>query len=281
MDIKKLCTEAAKQLQNPSGVRLEVRGGNSGVVTPQGEVFADSPGQCLRNITLRAYGISEPISLKTQITFHLGYAWEQLFEKLLKASDGVTDVQTQLNVREEGSIPWSGTADFVATVNGRKTLFDTKSISSLNSYVSVFFDGKVKVSYVAQMVRYMTALNISQGYLVYASFLYVGKGNVTAGQYRKMGEVSANPDIKAVQISIVGDEISVDGFPWDYTLTDVLEHTKRAQNNLHNEIVEPYRPCATGDFSPCYSCHFNKACATFEASGSKDLRVFLKLAKEI
>ena len=284
MDIKKLCIEAAEKLNKPSEVNLAVRGGNSGVYTEHGETIADSPGQCLRMVSLRAYGLSEPISLKTQLTFHLGFAWETLFEKLLRASDRVKNVQVQVPVKEldeNNPVPWTGTADFVAEIDGKLTLFDTKSISSLNSYTDAFFGDKVKVSYVAQMVRYMHAMKISQGFLVYASFIYVGKANVTAGQYRKIGEKSAVPDILSVAISIIDDDIYVNGFDWDYTLTDVLEHTKKAQEHIHCETVEQLRPVSTNDFSPCYSCYFNKACSKFEATGASDVHTFLKFAKEI
>lgn len=281
MDIKKLCLDAAEKLNRPSEVTMSVRGGNSGVYTEDGETIADSPGQCLRMVSLRAYGVSEPISLKTQLTFHIGFAWETLFERLLRAGEGVTNVQVQRAVREEGHIPWTGTADFTAEINGEEVLFDTKSISSLNSFTDVFHDNKVKVSYVAQMVRYMHALQISKGFLVYANFIYVGKAHVTAGQYRKMGSKNAAPDILAVGINIKDGQVFVDGFPWAYDVADVLEHTIVAQNHLHNEIVEPLRPISTSDFSPCFSCHFNKACSKFEATGASDVKTFLKFAREI
>ena len=280
MDIKKLLEDAAVKLNRASEVNLAVRGGNSGVYNEHGETVADSPSQCLRMITLRAYGLSEPISLKTQLTFHVGFAWESLFEKLLRASDVVTDLQVQRPIKEGGPIPWTGTVDFTAKINGEDILFDTKSISSLNSYTDVFKDNKVKTSYVAQMVRYMYTLKIKKGFLVYASFIYVSKNNVTAGQYRKMGEKSAAPSIQAVSIIIENDLILVDGFEWKYDLADVLEHTLQAQNHLHNETVEPLRPISDGDFSPCFSCYFKPVCAKFEAIGSPDLKTFLKLARE-
>jgi len=283
MDIKSSLFLGVLNLQEPAKVNMAVRGGNSGVLKLSGENIADGPGQCFRNITLRAYGISEPLDLRAHLTFSVGFAWEGLFERILRVTPGITDVQVQVPVKEDGPIPWTGTADFVAVMNGEKILFDTKSISSLNSYVDVFIDGKVKISYIAQLVRYMHAMDIKQGYLAFANFIYVSKAAVTAGQYRKMGSEKAAPNINVIAIDILGDGIYVDGFVQDFTLSEILEHTEHAQNNLHNEVVEPLRPVSASSFPVCMNCHFRPACDRFEAEGrdSKELNVFLNYAKEI
>ena len=280
MRIKDILEEAAKNLPAKNNRDIAVRGGNSGIYK-NGVNYAESAGSCFRMISLRAHGLQEPLDLRSHMTFKLGFAWEALFEELLKASPEFSDVQSQVVVEEPGAVPWRGTADFVAIYKGKPILFDSKSVTSMNSYTKYLIDNKPNTAYVAQLARYMLAMNIYTAYLVYGAFLYVGKAHVTSGQWDKMGFSPASPTVSQTLIEIRGTEIYIEDVLQSFGTEDILAHTKHAQHLLANSLVEIPRPVSTGGLPPCAYCHFRRACLRFEQENqpTEALGAFLAYAK--
>lgn len=276
---------------NKEPARKAVRGGNSGVMNASGKVVTSESGSCLRVALLRSEGIQGPKDLRFYLTTTLGLAYETVFKALEHSDKFKLTTQIPVSKAIEGStVPFHGTKDFELTFhNGYRLIVDTKSVSSLDSFMALFQEQKVKISYVAQLVSYMEASGVNQAYLVPASFIYVKEARLTAGTQRDLGKVTEagkvvhpmtriQPQITSIPIQIVGDGVLVQGKKWDFKVSDVLRHRKaNAKAQETGEV--PARPVAPeGDYSPCNLCPFRKACDLFDTSYNQTLEEFTTLA---
>lgn len=269
----------AKRVDVPNRV---VRGGNSGVLTSDGLVKASDSGSCLRVIFLRAEGIQAPVDFKSQLTFALGYAWENVFSALSDSKKFNLRSQVSIGPKEiEGSsVTFTGTADFILDFpNGQSIAVDTKSVSSINSYIDLFQKGKVKTNYIAQLATYMDFLNINTGYLAPASFIYAGKAHMTAGTFRETGG-KIEPSMKLIPISIDGSTISVNGEESIFTLEDIKRHRQAAAISIETRTIAPNRPESTSGYSVCHFCKFRNACDQYDTEYDKSADNFISLVKQ-
>lgn len=267
-----------KRTDSPNKV---VRGGNSGVLGIDGIVKASDSGSCLRVIFLRAEGIQAPVDFRSHLTFALGYAWESVFSSL-EGSEKFK-LRSQIPIGPEpiqgSSVPFTGTADFIMDFpNGQSIAVDTKSVSSINSYIDLFQKGKVKTNYVAQLVTYMEFLKLNTGYLAPASFIYAGKGHMTAGTFRDTGG-KIEPSMKLIPIQLHGSQIVVNGDPADFNLDDVRRHREAAAFSIETRTISPTRPQSTSGYSVCHFCKFKNACDQFETEYDNSADNFISIVK--
>lgn len=280
-DLRAELTAALRAARNETPARA-MRGGNASYCLPDGTPVASDSGQCPRTAFLRSHGVQSTPDFTSQMTFHLGYAFESLFEKLA-GSPKVEKLESQVPVTlpvEGSSVPFQGTVDFIVTFRGGyRVVVDTKSVSSLRSFHGAFVERKVKPHYLAQLVSYMEATGIDHGLLVVGAFLYVPNDWLTAGKQRALGR-RVEPDLAVFDIRLRDGEIIVGGEPAPFTLEAVRAHRGLVATAIERNEVPLVRPVPADGWSPCQRCPFSAACLQWEAHGTRDPEEFVSLARK-
>lgn len=259
------------------------RGGNSGVMPAHGRVESSDSSSCLRAILLRSRGIDGELRLTSYLTFALGIAYENIFNSL-GFSDTLgfkSQVPIEGKIHSSTSVKFSGTVDYILTdkKTGERVIVDTKGVSSLRSYHSTFIERKLKPNYVAQLLNYMECTGISRGYLVPAMFAYAPKDWLTAGNQRNLpGKIEPKITQFEIEMDYETDDVTVDGKPWDYSMTDVRRHREAAAQVIETGRVAERPVSKPGGFNPCSLCSFAQACDLYDAGFDGDL---IKLAKGV
>lgn len=234
-----------------------VRGGNSGFMV-DGVVWASSTQSCLRMILLRSRGIEDVKNLTSLLTFEVGFMWERIAEAALKKTYGDANVSTQLELTYDisgSSIKGFSHVDFTVKYNDELYVVDTKSISSINSYVDSFVKHEAKTDYIAQLMGYADILKARFALLSSASFVYG-----SSGFKGKPGYIKIEPSIKDSYLRLDPDgRIFIDGNRFVYTVKELRAHRQQAALTIESGTVYESRPKAT-KWNPCTFCPVAPLC---------------------
>lgn len=247
-----------------------VRGSSAGILR-NGEFLSDSDTACPRRTWLRHKNIQEKISKFTEQIFAIGFRFEDYFGTLVEG-------QKELEVN---TLNFGGHADLVTD----EFVYETKSVTSKNTYKQVFKQNKPKSSHLIQLCHYLIQMERQKGKLVYGSFL---TKEIEYGKLKKMrpAEIPALlegivPEIKEFLVEISDDGfILVDGEHFENLhVTEFLDFIEEVSALINaNELpprVEPLTPNAWGDV--CKFCPFAAVCD----SNPTSLEDFTDLCNEV
>ena len=237
-----------------------IRGGMAGRLSFDGVPLGSSNASCPRKALLRANNVEEAPSLSSYLTFETGTHWEKLFGEL-KGSQKIKNFRQDVKVLTEDG--FSGSVDAVGEINGKLTVFELKSVSSLSSFEKVFINREIPDSYISQCVSYMNAMKASDGYIVFASFIYASQAYLTAGIQRKLGKVL--PDITQFKVLLKNDDVFInDEFYCSYR--NIKAHADVVAESIRTKKPYPIRP----DRDMCFFCPFKTVCDEFDRDNSID-----------
>ena len=243
--------------------KLQVRGGNSGFYK-DGVFHGSDANSCPRRVLLRSHGIEPPVDdVRTQKTFNIGFLNEELFVKHYMAH---IPHCVDFAIEE----PISANVDFVghSDVVTDKLVFELKSATSKNTWEKVK-KGKPKLSHLAQLSNYMLSREVTEGYLVYSLYAYVGGLEL--------------PDV-FFKVTIDNDtNILLEGKETGYKLEHVAADRQTKAKVLEDNSVYDGRPVNPTDRqSPCFYCPFSDVCDKWDkATKNKTTERFLDKAKEV
>jgi len=278
-----LYTILSTELTKKPGVKNHsvARGGTAGVMLQDGTLISEYANQCLRQKLIKAAGILTPNTLRDEITFANGLAWEGVFTALKSSSvwDSFED-QVEVVVQTEHG-PWYGTADFVATYKGTKIVLDTKTIQSVGSYVALRA-GEVKVDNIAQLLGYMIALDAKVGALACATTFSMSKSFMGKALQEKCGG-SITPDMHIITVKIIDAKVLIQSGEvikyWEYTIEDVLRYRDYQVRMLRDKLVAP-RPITPGGSKPCFNCPMFNTCNVFDSGYDKHSDTFIQMVRD-
>jgi CRISPR/Cas system-associated exonuclease Cas4 (RecB family) len=230
-----------------------VRGSSAGVYR-NGEFLSDSDTACPRRTWLRHKNVQEKISKFTEQIFNIGFQFENYFGTLVEGQKEV----------EVNTPNFGGHADLVTD----DCVYETKSVTSKNTYKKVFKEKTPKSSHLIQLCHYLIQMERQKGKLVYGSFL---TKEIEYGKLKKMRPdaipalmENAIPEIKEFLIEISDDGfILVDGEHFENLhVSEFLDFIEEVSALINaNELpprVEPLTPNAWGDV--CKFCPFLMVC---------------------
>jgi hypothetical protein len=131
---------------------------------------------------------------------------------------------------------------------------EVKGHTSKNTRRDVIRKGEYNVSYLAQLVSYMTRLRTQKGRLV-------------CGYYEDDGGRLVRQEARIFKVEIDDEgSILVDGVSSGYGVADLLAHQRAAARVLETQEVAARPDKANLRFGgPCTYCPFNAACDKFDA----------------
>lgn len=230
-----------------------VRGSSAGILR-NSEFLSDSDTACPRRTWLRHKGIQEKISKFTEQIFAIGFKFEHHFGTLVEGEKEVA-VHTP---------NFQGHADLVNS----DYVFETKSVTSKNTYKSVYKQGVAKSQHIIQLCHYLIQMERQRGKLVYGSYLSkeIEYAKLKAMRPDAIPALMENavPEIREFLVEITNDGfINVDGQPYqNLHVTEFLDFIEEVSTLINaNELpprVEPLTPNAWGDV--CKWCPFSAVC---------------------
>jgi hypothetical protein len=222
---------------------------------------------CLRSILIQSHGIREgDIPEAYQ---RVGAEHERVHEQELNAQ-GVLYVREMVTKAQlSDKVEYSGRADFVCTIPNVGTVIDEcKGHSSKNTRRDVIRNGEYNISYLAQLVSYMTRFRTQKGRLVCGYYEETEDGALVRQEERTF----------KVEIDDAGG-IDVDAVPSGYSVADLLAHQRAAVRVLENQEVAARPDKWNQKFGgPCTFCPFKAACDQYDTQGGS-VQEFLESAK--
>lgn len=222
---------------------------------------------CLRSILIQSHGIREgDIPEAYQ---RVGAEHERQHAEDLKDA-GIPFVREMvIKAQLSANVEYSGRADFVCTIPNVGTVIDEcKGHSSKNTRRDVIRNGEYNISYLAQIVSYMTRFRTQKGRLVCGYYEETEDGALVRQEERTF----------KVEIDDAGG-IDVDAVPSGYSVADLLAHQRAAVRVLENQEVATRPDKWNQKFGgPCTFCPFKAACDQYDAQGGS-VEAFLSSAQ--
>ena len=245
------------------------RAASSGALTDAGKLIGGDVA-CPRNVLLRDHGIQEPHDpaaewdVRAQITFGIGFANEEIFEKRLVAKETMYVREKFICTDLSDQVEFAGSMDFYLPEHD--DVYELKMVSSTRRFKETFVDGKVKDGHACQLLNYMIETEPRRGILRYTNCVY-----------HKTANWKAEPTVKSFVFNILEDgTILKDKEPFHISVADILAHRDLVVHCLENQEVWYNRPADDGFFSPCTFCFWNKACEKWDNKGINKTEDFLQ-----
>lgn len=223
---------------------------------------------CLRKIFLQSREVQAPVAVKYG---DVGKLNEDRHAARLDR-EGIL-YQREVAFKEDigNGVHLSGHADFVLYSDiGPVSVDELKSVQSKNVRREVIRKGFYNVENLAQLVCYMSAVDVLSGRLIY-NFYEPVNGEL----------VSTEERIFAVAI----DEhyrISVDSKPTQYTVFDLYAHQKAASEVIAKGTIADRPNNWDAPFvSPCGYCVFNSACDAYDSNAIEGTESFVQQCRNI
>ena len=223
---------------------------------------------CLRKILVQSRNVQAPVAKKYG---DLGSINEDRHATRLDALGVVYQREVAFKEDLGSGVHLSGHADFVHYENGKTVGVDElKSVQSKNVRREVIKKGLYNVENLAQLVSYMSAMDVLQGRLIYS-------------YYEHVSDVWTCIDERIFAVTI--DEhyrIFVDSKPTQYTVFDLYAHQKAAADVIATGRVAD-RP-ANWDaafISPCGYCPFASACDAWDQNAIESKEAFVEHCKNL
>lgn len=254
-----------------------VSGGNAGVQLADGTFLCTSNSSCPRVILLRSKGIQGTKNFSSIVTFEIGFAIERVVS-LLQHSAKIQSYAAQQTIERtlKSGVKWRGTPDFELVVNDKLVILDTKSVSSVNTFIEFVCGDEIKIEYIAQLSTYMYEKGTKWGYIAAVTTPWVSEKFLTAGTKQKTGG-SVKPDLHLFPLVIHDQQIKFKGNFLDFGMDDVLRHRETVGEYVATETVGP-RP---KDNKPCWGCDFRKSCDLYDAQYEKGFQSLVSSIEEV
>lgn len=279
----------------PKKSKYRFRISNAGLVR-KGEILGGSVA-CPRMILLRDHGIEEEHQIGTEewfrreITFAIGKANEEVFEKSLQAKDIPYIREDFLCTNLTPDVEIAGAIDFQV----RTKPYELKAVSSTRQYEKIFVKGQPKLENVCQILSYMIQLNLTEGVLRYTSTIYHSHYDISWAEVKKLaraGEAKliasmtkekwkAKPEKRSFKVEIQEDgTVLVDKSEFCH-VSELWDHQALAVSVLEGQTVNEAVPAAGEDgFPPCKLCWWNDVCRGFNVGEINTTAEFLAGCRE-
>lgn len=287
IDVRKLLESgfaalARKRAEKEVAVAGHPRVGSAGCVT-EGEVY----GVCHRIAHARQIGIEKEVDLSTRLMWAMGEANEDVWEKVLAASDfrGRVVSHQEIDHKIDGvNLSVLGHPDKILEAeDGSRLGLELKGIFGYSTAVQVFYEGVPKNENLIQAAAYSHFLNIPFA-LWYASGSWVG---LKPWDKKAYGDSSIRPFYKGFHLDWRGQELwyrAEDRDQWTPTVitkTGIEDYYRLLQEMADNKDLGPRvnsnyvngTPNKWGVEASCGLCEFSTACAQYD--GDRDYQAWL------
>lgn len=227
---------------------------------------------CLRKILLQSREVQAPVAKKYG---DLGTINEDRHAARLER-EGVFYIREAPFKEDIGNgVHLSGHADFVLCGSSYddmrpKSVDELKSVQSKNVRREVIKKGFYNVENLAQLVCYMSAMDVLEGRLLYT-------------YYEKVGEEWTAMDERIFAVAI--DEhyrIFVDLKPTQYTVFDLYAHQKAASEVIAKGTIADRPNNWDAPFvSPCGYCAFKSACDAYDSNAIEGTESFVQQCRNL
>jgi len=250
-------TPEEKQTTN-SIIKRNVRGSNTGLFI-NGQFLSQYDSSCPRTILIRDLGLEERKGDDFPV-FVLGRDFERWFKTTL-ITEYTEEYLAKFDITE--NIGFEGHADVVVG----DTVYELKSLTSMNTERQVFKRGKPKKGNLIQLIGYMLSSDRVKGKLIYGSYTDVI-------EYKTLLELTADevleivknysPRLKIfnVELTDVG-KVLVDGIEQNFVVDNIVDFWQESAKFLEQDENAPL-PAKPADMdgkgNPCFFCPMNKVC---------------------
>ena len=139
---------------------------------------------------------------------------------------------------------------------------ETKATFSKSGIYSVFRKGEYKVTYLAQLVRYMVVAEVDKGEMIHGAFSYSPRDVFTGTEFSLV-------ETKTFPVAIHSDgSVSVQGnVSAGFSVQATLDHIEHAAQASLDKRVWPERPLGHANKfgSPCFYCELKPVCDKFDS----------------
>lgn len=247
--------------------------------------YTNSKAGCLRAILLKSRGINErSIPEHYKIIGELNEL-RYLAEVAEKSQrDFTREMAVKAPLTGFDNFTLSGRADFVyhnETVVDE--VIELKAVSSYAKQRDVIDVGNIPPENLAQLITYMSILNVCKGKLIYTRWKNKNLAKSTKDNLQSADkndyEAIADRTFE-VNVNDYG-RIIIDHQPSKFTIYDVYSHQNSAAKAITEGVVKE-RPLGwEAKFgSPCSYCVFSKACDRFDSGDIVGTDAYVSIAKE-
>jgi len=229
---------------------------------------------------LRLHGLEVPPDDLGKLVFKIGHKHEELMTPYLPNA-----VQEKLVSRQlTDKVSLAGHIDFLDD----DWVYELKSVTSHNTYKSVFSQRKPKVANIAQLLTYMWLTERKRGKLIYSSWVKTRQS--TRSQNRIPEDMHYSQVVARVidegiplweeqtefVVEVTNDGIvMIDGVETEYKQQHTIDYWMMAAKVIESQTVYPEVPD-----DACHFCPFKKTCQMFRPF--KDTtQGFLKSAEDV
>jgi hypothetical protein len=258
------------------GQRWFVTGGNASVMIA-GSIRSDSSSGCVRKLLLRNHGVEAHINEATEELFDTGKEFEKQFEKRLIAKGTPYKADFKKIIDVGHNVNWTISLDFLLNSN---VVVETKCATTKKRILETFVHGKYKMQHMIQLVSYMIALDLKDGFLVY------GAGEPYKYSFKKVVKEFAQWDIYTFKVTLDDNKFVVKDTQTgvESLLCIRPEHVVRyleyATWVLNEQVVNTLIPEPFSEFTdPCKYCEFNPVCE--QVKGDVGIEDFIEACKTL
>lgn len=220
------------------------------------QVVTTYPSGCLRHIAWVANNRDLRPNIKPEF-MKVGAVMERENAKRLDAEGLEYQLEIPLTYKTASGIEVRGRCDVMLP----GSIQETKGTFSKSGIYSVFRKGEYKVTYLAQLVRYMVIAERDKGEMIHGAFNYSPREIFTGTEFTLA-------QTKTFQVAVCSDgAISVDGsVSAGYSVQAVLDHIEQAAQAALDKRVWASRPLghASKYGSPCFYCELKPVCDKFD-----------------
>ena len=221
------------------------------------QVVTTYPSGCLRHIAWVANNRDLRPDIKPEY-MKVGAVMERENAKRLDALGLDYQLEIPLTYTTASGIEVRGRCDVMLP----GSIQETKATFSKSGIYSVFRKGEYKVTYLAQLVRYMVVAEIHSGEMIHGAFSYSPRDVFTGTEYALL-------ETKTFKVGILSSgNVSVDGNESaGYSVQAALEHIEQAAQASLDKRVWPSRPLGHANKfgSPCFYCELKPVCDKFDS----------------
>lgn len=256
--------------------KYTIRGSATGL-NINGNYLSGYEASCARTAMIRNAGLQEQKENSFPV-FVLGRYFETWFKSQLLCPYE-EEVEAKFEIIPE--VTFEGHADLLVD----ETVYELKSVSSLNTHRQVFTKGIFKKANLIQLCGYLLATEHTKGRLVYGSYVdvleYKALLQLTEAEVLEIAS-ETTPQIKIFDVELTDSgEVVVDGKVQDFHTDDILKFWKELAAYLLTEETEPLAPrpldIEKGKGTACFFCS-NKSICDKNPSSKKE---FLDLVKDV
>lgn len=255
--------------------KYTIRGSATGI-NINGVSYSGYNASCFRTILLRNENLQEEKPSDFPV-FALGRYFETWFKSQLLCSYE-EEVEAKFEIIPD--VWFEGHADICIG----DTVYELKSVSSLNTHRQVFTKGLFKKSNLIQLCGYLLSTENTKGRLVYGSYVdvleYRALLQLTESEVLEIAS-QTTPQIKIFDVEFTdAGEILVDGKAQDFTTNDIIAFWQEMAARLVDDETEPLPPrpidIEKGKGTSCFFCSNSPTCNKNPSSKKE----FLALVKD-